>query len=292
MYTPKPPWIEGTNHDQHNSYDPDAYSNRWREAWQAWALQAPEVDQRFAQQRFLEGVEIGWREKVLLEVNRNNGGPTRLADASEEEFASCLTRFREAYWPRWQIRSFKSGPFNADKARKSQQRLKQAWTAWADTLGDDNPSANVAAYVQTQQALLEHVKDLNRVDGYYLNVKKNLEVGYQFMRFDFEGLLQDERVVREFDIYNNDGSRRFRDTQAYEHYLHVEAARLEGDWEVLLELERPSYYQGSPPFGAEHYEYTLRNAAKNYDTHYFIWSMDRYFGKYWEPTQFFSAHYY
>lgn len=289
LYTPKPPYIEGY-HPDHSPYDPDSYTNRWRQAWQAWALGLPEAEQRQARRRFLEGVERGWRERVLLEINRETDGPTELADASEAEFERCLKRFKEARWPRWRIRSFKPGPFDADRARGSQQRLKQAWARWSDTLDDDNAAADVRAYVMTQHALLQHLEDLNRIDGYYMNIKNNLEAAYRFLVFDFNELLEHERIRRKYAIYTQDGAWNLQDKRDYEFEQLVESARLGGDPGILVELERPYYYKDAPAFGAEHYEYTLREAAKNYDTHYFTWCMDRYLSRHREAPRHFWPH--
>lgn len=274
---PDAPWLGGQNHG-YFSYDPQAYQNLWRSAWQAWAFEAPRARQQLAQQQFLVGVERGWRERVVFEINKNTDRPHTLADASDAsdaEFERCFALFRKRC-PTWSIRSWGAGPFDADQARASQAQRRQAWEAWADSLIDADPVADMQAYFAVQERTLEHLMDLNRVDGFYTQFKAEYELARMFAGFDFDGLLAYERDRRKAKVHTEGGTWDQEDHRKYKYEQAVQVPRLEGDWELVLKLERRVYHRDAPPFGAEHYEAVMRQAAQNFDAPYFTWSLDRY----------------
>lgn len=296
---PDAAWIEGANLG-YVSQDPDAYQNRWREAWQAWAFDAPLARQRRTQDAYLAAVEQGWREKVVFKINANSDRPHQLKNASEEEFERCFRIMRNRC-PRWDIRSWGKGPFDADRARASQQALKAAWAHWHDTFIDDDPVADVAAYLGVQSLLLAHLGDLNRDDGYREETAERIAFRRRFLTFEFDWLLGYERDRRHDTVVAKskimDEARRDALLREHAHAQALQAARLAGDVQRVLDLERAERREAiaktdtANKSEAELHLAGADAAARDLDTEAFVESFDRYLRLQSPPRAFYPWHY-
>ena len=234
-------WIEPYPHtlggdlSSRNESDPLSYLYRWSAVWQAGVLEAPEEEQARARQDFLICVEECWARRVRNHSTGSSRDQTRTRMLREADLSVCVEAMKEKY-KAWGGGPDRVHPSHTQAQTDAVRRQYNARLAWMDTLLDENPAADIEAFLAMRDAELAFTIAFNEPGSAYIERKRNQnEIERRMLLFDFEWLLQHELDKQK---------ERYRDRGPGEdlHYSwRVQDARLAGDIDLLLKLKRERY---------------------------------------------------